>query len=338
MINVCIIGAGGIAQTHADAFKKNSRVNIQAVCDIDEKRVNEFADKYSIKGRYTSLEEMLKSEKGLDAASVCVWTADHASSTVMALNAGLHVLCEKPVARNAIEAQQMVDAAKKNNKLLMIAFPRRFEPKTLVAKEMIEKGTLGDVYLTKGHYMRRTGPGRWFTNKEFSGGGPVIDIGVHCIDQCRYLMGNPKPASVFAVTYDKTVGVEKNAADVYTVEDNGYAIIKYENGSSTILETSFYMHRSNGSFTEVAGTKAGIDILNDKINLHNEVDDFMMDSVVYWTHWSNRKPTFEAEIDHFVECIEDGTPCISPGEDGVTIMRIIDAIYESARTGELVRL
>ncbi len=338
MVNICFVGAGGIAKIHADEYVKNPRVKIQAVCDVNEKNLNEFADKYSIEGRYTSLEEMLKSEKNLDAADVCVWTRDHASSTIMALNAGLHVMCEKPMARNAKEAQEMVDAAKKNNKLLMIAFPRRFEPKTVVAKEMIDKGILGDVYLTKSSYMRRFGPGGWFSNKEFSGGGPVIDIGIHCIDQCRYIMGNPKPVSVFAVTYDKTEGVRKNAIDVYNVEDNGYAIIKYDNGSSTILETSFYMHRASSVFTEVAGSKAGLTLNDDKMVLHNEVDDYMMDSVVNWTHWAKRKDTFQAEIDHFIECIEDCIPCIAPGEDGVTIMKIIDAIYESAQTGELVKL
>ncbi len=346
MVKVCIIGTGRIAQRHAEAYLNNPDVKIQAVCDVFEKGLNEFADKFSVEKVYTSLEEMLSVEKDLDAADVCVWNKDHASSTIAALNAGLHVMCEKPMAISLEEAQKMVDAAKKNNKLLMIAQVARFSRESQVAKDLIEKGTLGDVYLTKAKYLRRyANPGGWFANKELSGGGPVMDIGVHVLDRSRYLMGGPKAVSVYAVNFNN-IGLETNEkTPIYNVEDSATALIRYENGKSTLLETSYIMHCKDVAATnEVYGTKAGL-VLDNQVRIYHEMNGYRMDTVVNKRELESQGPygkqfmsAFDEEISHFVDCIQNGTECICTGEDCLETMRIIDAIYISAETGREVIL
>ena len=147
---------------------------------------------------------MLAELPEIDAVSVCTWNAAHAECTIAALNAGKHVLCEKPMAMNAAEAQAMLDAAKRNDRLLMIGFVRRFGNDCAIAKDLIEHDRMGDIYYAKATYLRRNGcPGGWFGDKARSGGGPLIDLGVHVIDLTRYLMGKPKPVSVYGATFHK---------------------------------------------------------------------------------------------------------------------------------------
>ena len=251
-VKLGLIGAGNIANAHLDAYKSVEGAEIVAICDIDKDRLKETAEKFGIKNTYATAEEMVKAHPELDAADVCVWNCSHASCAITALNAGLHVLCEKPMAYNTKEAEEMLAAARKNGKLLMIGFVLRFSDDAKIAKDVIEAGALGDVYYAKAHYVRRHGnPGGWFANKELSGGGPVIDLGVHVIDIIRYLMGSPKPVSVYAATYDNigkrdhlktNVGwMPKNAkpTDPCTVEDFGTALIRYDNGAVTQLECSY---------------------------------------------------------------------------------------------------
>ena len=177
---------------------------VYAICDINEQRLNETADNFGITRRYTDVDTMLAQLPELDAADVCVWNCNHAECAIKALNAGLHVMCEKPMAYNAEQAIAMKEAAEKNGKLLMIGFVMRFSDEARIAKDFIEKDYLGDIYFSKAQYIRRHGnPGGWFGDKSRSGGGPVIDLGVHVIDLTRYLMGNPKPVSVYATAYDK---------------------------------------------------------------------------------------------------------------------------------------
>lgn len=349
-IKILMIGAGNIANTHLTAYNQNDEVEISAICDINESRLNETADIFNIKKRYTSYEEMLKCEKA-DAADVCVWNCSHAECTVAALNAGLHVLCEKPMAYNTEEAIAMNKAAKKNNKLLMIGFVRRFLNITNVAKDFIDAGNLGEIYYTKATCTRRHGnPGGWFSNKKLSGGGPVIDLGVHIIDQSRYLMGKPKAISVYAATFDKlgrrdnlktNVGwfpKDAKPTDICDVEDLASALIRYDNGAVTALEVSFSKNGNGEYKNEFFGTKGGACFTDDSIELFSEMNDYMVDITPTISNLKNDKYFFNGEIDHFVDCIKGRCECIATAEDGIEIMKILDAIYESARTGHEVIL
>ena len=349
-IKIAMIGAGNIAQTHLDSYMKNPDAEVYAVCDINPVRLQETGDKYHIERRYTDVDTMLAELPELDATDVCVWNVNHASCTIKALNAGLHVLCEKPMAYNAEEAVAMKEAADKNGKLLMIGFVMRYSDEARIAKDFIDKGYLGDIYYAKAHYIRRHGsPGGWFANKALSGGGPVIDLGVHVIDFTRYLMGNPKPVSVYAATFEKLgkkdnlktgpccVPKDAKPEDPCTVEDFASAMIRYDNGAVTHLETSYSLNAEPVINRQLFGTKAGMDLSNG-VKLYGECNDFMADIDIKTDNYKDSCPLFDAEINHFVDCVANGTACRSTAEDGITIMRILDAIYLSAKIGHEVIL
>lgn len=350
-IKIAIIGAGNIAQSHLDSYKKVEDAEIYAVCDINPVRLNETADKFGIERRYTDVDTMLAELPELDAADVCVWNCNHAECTIKALKAGLNVLCEKPMAYNAQQAQEMLDIAKENGKLLMIGFVCRFSKEAKIAGDFINQGYLGDIYYSKAQYVRRHGnPGGWFADKSRSGGGPVIDLGVHVIDLTRYLMGNPKPVSVYAITYDNIgkrdylkTRVEWSPRDAKpddpcTVEDFAGAYIKYDNGAVTHLEASFSFNGEEIYKQQLYGTKGGIDI-TDGAKLYTEYNGYLADINLKTDRYKYACDNeFDEEMAHFVDCVKNGTKCIAPAEDGVEIMRILDAIYESARTGHEVIL
>lgn len=349
-VKIAMIGAGNIAHAHLDAYRKIPDAQIVAVCDPDPGRAQRVAAEYGIAHYFTDLDDMLQAGLALDAADVCVWNCCHASCTIKALNAGLHVLCEKPMAYTASEAEEMKAAAERNGKLLMIGFVLRFSDDARIAMDFIEKGYLGDIYYSKAQYVRRHGnPGGWFCDKSRSGGGPVIDLGVHVIDLTRYLMGNPRPVSVYAVAAQhlgrrdhlKTgVGYSPDQAgqqDICDVEDFASALIRYDNGAATFLETAYDINGEDIAKRQLFGTKGGMD-LSSGVKLFTEYNDYLADIDIKTENLKDGKDMFQAEMGHFVDCIANGTPCRATAEDGITVMKILDAIYESARTGHEVIL
>ena len=349
-IKIALVGAGNIAEAHLSAYKKVPDAEIYAICDINEKRLAETADKFNISRRYTDCETMFNELPELDAADVCVWNCNHASCTMTALRHGLNVLCEKPMAYNASEAEEMAALAKKMNKLLMIGFVMRFMDETRVAQDFISAGSLGEIYYSKATYLRRHGcPGGWFSDRKRSGGGPVIDLGVHVIDHTRFLMGNPKPVSVYASTFDllKNRPYLKNGVewmprdakpdDVCDVEDLAVALIRYDNGAVTLLETSYSLNGEGVTQKHLYGTKGGLSLAGSP-KLFTEINGYLADVTPSMACLKEKSEEFVAEMSHFVDCVKNGTKCIAPAEDGVVIMKILDAIYESARTGHEVIL
>ena len=347
-LRIGMVGAGNIAKTHLDAYKSVENAEIVAICDINPETLAETAKIYGIEKTYATEAEMLANEE-LDACDVVVWNCSHAECTIMALNAGKHVLCEKPMATNAKEAQDMIDAAEKNNKLLMIGFVLRFGDEARIAKDFIDHDYLGDIYYSKATYLRRHGaPGGWFTDKKRSAGGPVIDLGVHVIDLTRYLMGKPKAVSVFASTENKlknrpnlktkVAWSPKGASpsDPYDVEDFAVALIKYDGGQTTLLETSYSINGEEVTKKELYGTKGGMNLNGADLKIYTEVNDFLADITPDTKNYIESKDMFAAEMGHFVDCALNGTECIAPAKDGLEVMKILDAIYESAKTGHEV--
>ncbi|MDI3312320.1 MAG: Gfo/Idh/MocA family oxidoreductase, partial [Thermoanaerobacterium sp.] len=219
---IAIIGDGSISHVHMASYKKLSNVEIVANCDINKERAKKFAEQYGISRTYTDYNEMLKNEE-LDGVNVCTWNNVHAQATIAALNAGVNVLCEKPLALNAKQAEEMVEAARKNNKLIMVGFVRRFGMNTKVLHDRISQGKLGQIYYAKTGCIRRVGnPGGWFSDKKRSGGGPLIDLGVHMIDLARYLMGKPKAVSVIGSAYN-LVGPRSNVKGIQQYKAADYS-------------------------------------------------------------------------------------------------------------------
>lgn len=349
-LKVGIIGTGSISELHIAAYLKNNNVELYAFCDINEERLQFMAEKFDIKHTYTDMNEMLLLEE-LDAVSICTWNSAHAPCTIAALNAGKHVLCEKPMSTSEEEAKAMKEAAERNNKLLMIGFVRRYGNDCNILKEFIDTDYLGDIYYAKATYLRRKGnPGGWFGDKSRSGGGPLIDLGVHVIDLVRYLLGNPKPISVYGATFHKLAdrknirgkefyqSASASEHDICDVEDLATAMIRFENGAVLSIEASFSLNIKNDEGKiELFGTKGGAK-LNPELEIYNELYDYLSNITLDAETALSFDGLFENEINHFVSCLTDGTPCISPAEDGIDIMRILDAIYESARTGHEVIL
>ena len=348
MIKVGVIGTGGISGVHLGGYSRNPNVEIYALCDINEKNLAKRAEEYKVSRTFTDYREML-ALKELDAVSVCTWNSAHAECAIAALRAGKHVLCEKPMALNAEQAQRMQEAAERNGKLLMIGFVRRFGNDCAILKDFIDNGYFGDIYYAKATYLRRKGcPGGWFGDKSRSGGGPLIDLGVHIIDLCRYLMGRPQPVSVYGATFNKLgdrheikSDVEyksdsRSGHDIFDVEDLATAMIRFDNGAVLQIEASFSLNIEKDTGTiELFGTKAGAK-LDPELTIYSEMNSYMTNVTLANPTALSFEGLFENEINHYVDCILHGGPCRNPAVDGVTLMKILDAIYESARTGHEV--
>ena len=247
------------------------------------------------------------------------------------------------------EAEAMQAAAEKNNRLLMIGFVRRFGNDCAIMKDFIDNGYFGDIYYAKATYLRRKGcPGGWFGDKARSGGGPLIDRGVHIIDLCRYLMGNPKPVSVYGATFNKLgnrsnikskagyISQTRENEDIFNVEDLATAMIRFDNGSVLQIEASFSLNiEKDEGVLQFFGTKAGAK-LDPELTIYSEMNDYMTNVKLANSTALSFDGLFENEINHFVECVRTGKPCRNPAQDGVTLMKILTGIYKSAETGHEV--
>ena len=345
-LRVGIVGTGGISQYHMMGYQAlPDTVEVVACCDIDGEKAKKYAEKYGIPAVYTDCREMYQKEN-LDAISVTTWNSAHCDPTIEALEAGINVLCEKPMALNAAQAQKMLDTAKRTGKLLEVGFVRRFGKDAEAIKKCIDAGLLGDIYYAKAVYLRRRGcPGGWFGDKAFSGGGPLIDLGVHVMDLVRYLSGSPMPISAFGSTFsglplgddlDPKAWFIKDGGDhPFNVEDFTSGVVKFDNGLTLTVEASFNLNiEDDYSYVELFGTKAGIRL--DPFKVYTKLSPEDQKLLPKKDPEFEFEPTFCAEIAHFVDCCRNGTLCRAPAEDGVVLMKMIDAIYKSAETGKSV--
>ncbi|MEA4890060.1 MAG: Gfo/Idh/MocA family oxidoreductase [Clostridiaceae bacterium] len=346
-IKVGIIGAGNISNCHMAGYQALDSVEVIAVCDINAQRAADYARKYNIPHVYTDYHEMVRLPE-LDAVSVCTWNNGHKPAAVAALKAGKHVLCEKPPALNTAEALEMQQAARESGKLLMIGFVRRFGKNTRIMSDFIRDGALGRIYYAKTSCVRRVGnPGGWFADKKRSGGGPLIDLGVHMIDLVRFLIGKPQAVTVTGATfadigprYDiKMLNRYQPAdpSDFCDVEDMAVAMIRFDNGVVLQVETSFCQNIKDEKLTlELYGTKAGA-IMEPKMEIFSTAGGYLMDMTPRYSEDENPfAENFKNETAHFIDCIQNGTTCLNPVEDGVELMKILDAVYASASSGHEV--
>ncbi len=233
----------------------------------------------------------------------------------------------------------------------MIGFVRRFGNDCAILKDFIDNGYFGDIYYAKATYLRRKGcPGGWFGDKTRSGGGPLIDLGVHIIDLCRYLMGGHQPVSVYGATFNKLgdrheikgevdyKSDSRSGHDIFNVEDLASAMIRFDNGAVLQIEASFSLNIEKDKGTiELFGTKAGAK-LDPELTIYSEMNGYMTNVELATPTALSFEGLFENEINHYVDCVLNGGECRNPAVDGVTLMKILDGIYESARTGHEVVL
>ncbi len=343
-LRIGIIGLGA-GRGHAAGYQSHAHAELVALADPDENRLKEVGDKYQVPHRYRSAEEMLAKEK-LDVVSVCTPNKFHAPLTMAALQAGAHVLCEKPMALHAAEARQMLVVAQQTGKRIMINFSYRFDPKSRALKSQVEAGALGDIYFARTVWHRRRGLpgfGGWFGQKELAGGGPLIDLGVHRIDLALWLMGYPKPVWVLASTYNHIgTRLAREQGKKFDVEDMAVGLVKFDNGATLEVEASWAANIAENEFmeTRLFGTKGGgihrnvRETYEFESEVYTERDGFQYDTKLHFPPG----PALPNQYHHFIESILTDTPHIATGEEGFVVMELLDAIYESAATGRPVEV
>jgi len=345
-IKVGVIGCGGIAQSiHIPGYQRIENVKVVACCDIVESLAKSVAEKFSIPRYYTDYARMLEREE-LDAVSVCTPNALHKDPTVMALERGVHVLVEKPIAANAEEGAEMVRAARRAGRLLIVGFQERFNPYAQLLRKFAESGDFGWIHYIRAVYMRRRGVPTWgvFLSKALQGGGALIDIGVHALDLAMFIHGFKRPLNVLGRAYT-LLGRSREAAEAnmwgpwdtekFEVDDNAFAVVSMEDGSFMILEASWASHsKSQGSFNVfLRGTRGGAQLDPPEVYMDRNGVAFDMAPVV------NIKPDWREQsymkMKKFVESIIAEKPLYAPGEEGVVVQSVIDAIYRSTDTGRV---
>lgn len=345
MLKVGIVGTGGIYKgAHLPGWlAAKDEAEIVALCDAYRPSAEAAAKDFPDAKVYDDYRELL-ADPSIDIVGICTPNVYHSEVAIAALEQGKHVFCEKPDAINPVEAQKMADAAKKSGKLLMTMRNNRFSEAAQFAKRYIGEGKMGDLYMGRCGWLRRRGiPGRggWFTTKEMSGGGPLIDLGVHMIDMAIWLGGNPKPVAVSGATYRKFADRPDASGRVpegtFDVEDLAAGFIRFDNGAVLQIEFSWASNvEEEKKFLEWRGTEGGFSLVNDELRIFTEQDGALIDLQPKFP--GGGLPQHTANILHFIACVQGReTPTITP-DQGVDMIKILSAIYESAETGLEVRL
>lgn len=353
-LKVGIIGCGGIANgKHMPSLAKVKEAEMVAFCDIIVEKAEKAAKEFGTSDAkvYSDYRQLLK-DKSIDVIHVCTPNKSHADITVDSLEAGKHVMCEKPMAKTAADAKRMVEAAKKTGKKLTIGYQNRYSAESLYLKKLCQENELGEIYMAKAHAIRRRAVPTWgvFLNEEEQGGGPLIDIGTHALDMTLWMMNNYKVKSVMGNVYYK-LGKKKDAANAwgpwdpekYTVEDSAFGFITMENGATIILESSWAINylQIGEAKTTLCGTEAGADMWDGlRINgekysrLYITKPDLSAGGVAFYEGASDNPSDLEAKM--WIDCIiNDTEPMVKP-EEAYTVTEILEAIYESGKTGKAV--
>ncbi|MBE7466025.1 MAG: Gfo/Idh/MocA family oxidoreductase [Planctomycetes bacterium] len=342
-LRVGFVGAGGIAGTHANNYQNMPDVEIVAASDVSEKGLKAFQEKYKVPQVFTDWKQMLK-ECELDAVSVCTPNFLHCEPTIGALNAGCHVLCEKPLAMSAAEGRRMLAAAKKNKKQLVIAFQFRFDGKTQALRRAYDEGFFGKVLYVRVKAIRRRGIPNWgvFGRKELQGGGPLIDIGVHALEMAHYAVGAPQPQSALGFTWTYLGNKPSNTAcswpnwdwKTYTVEDLAVGTIRTKNGPVFHLESAFVAHTDQeGMDFTIFGEKGGAQWST--TSLYHDHAGMMVNSTPAFVA---KRDGFVHKMRHFVDVCQGKCKTEAPAEHGLMVQQMLDGIYASAKQGKEVKI
>ena len=353
-LRIGIIGCGGIANgKHLPSLKAINRADIVAFCDLIPERAEKACAEYGAEGAktYTDYHRLLE-DKSIDVVYVLTPNRMHAQVSIDALNAGKHVMCEKPMAKTAADARAMVEAAKKSGKKLTIGYQHRHKPEARYLKSVIERGDLGEIYYSKAYAIRRRGTPNWgvFLNEYEQGGGPLIDIGTQSLDLTLYLMNNYRPRMVVGTTYKKVENPEMGnpwggwPEGANTMEDAAFGFIVMENGATINLEATWALNTiepiPEGS-TQLCGSKAGAQIKGGvSINKAEfgrliEIRPDMSAGGVAFYDGVKETPAITEQM-RWLDAIEnDADPVVLP-EQACVVSEILEAIYKSARTGQPV--
>jgi len=345
-VKVGIIGIGTIGTVHADAFSANSNdAEIAIFCDINSERLKVMGEKYKVGKLCSDYKDVLKSN--IDAVVVSVGNVLHKVIACAALKAGKNVLLEKPMAMNSKEAAEIVDAAGKSRKILQIGMVQRQRGDIQLARKYVEDGILGDIYHMRTVLIRRRGIpglGGWFTAKSASGGGPLIDVGVHWFDAAMFISGHWNPTAVSAMSYSKFGNPMENYKyvsmwagppkydGVCDTEDYATGFVRYGKKATMSFEIAWAANADDESFVEVLGTKGGIRVFSSKNpKLLTEYNGNLANIELLIPESGN---SFQIQAKKFIDACRGERSSEVPGMQGLINMKLIDAIYESGVKGK----
>ena len=322
------------------SLAKQPDVKILAVADVNEESARSAAEQFEVKHVLTDYKKLLEMDE-IDAVHICTPNNLHMPPTVEALEAGKHVMVEKPIARNAVEGAKMVEAAKKSKKKFMVAQNVRFDAGNQCLKRFIDAGDLGEVYFARAWALRRRGIPNWgvFIDKEKQGGGPLIDIGVHVLDLTLFLMGHPKPISASGQAFTKIGNTPGHVGKWgpwdyknYTVEDYAAAFVRLDDGRSLVIESSFAANIGEDRFgSALMGTKGGAE--TNPLRIFGEDKGTLYDMTPVQLPKVN---SYEVECRGFYDAIQNDTEPPVTGEQALNVMKILDGIYKSSELGKEV--
>ncbi|MBI4429094.1 MAG: Gfo/Idh/MocA family oxidoreductase [Ignavibacteriales bacterium] len=327
-----IVGLGNIAQTiHLPILTKLSDAEVVAVCDLDDNKARFVAEKFEIPRYYSDVETMLKSDEGIQGVDICTPTAVHRDVALAAIESKKDVLVEKPLARTQREAVDIVAAAKKNHRKVMVGMNNRFRPDAMILKSFIEDHALGKIFYAKaGWFKKLNAESVWFTRKEQSGGGVVLDLGIVMFDLAFWMMGFPEVKEVTSTHYKHFTK---------DVEDSSIMFMKMKNGSTLSIEAS-WSFESNADFfycdcfgTEGSGSLNPFRILK---RMHGSLVNLAPASQE--TPQSLYRKSYENELKHWAGAVRGLHPVVSTGEEAVHRMKVVDAVYKSAKRGKAVTI
>ncbi|NLM60828.1 MAG: Gfo/Idh/MocA family oxidoreductase [Clostridiales bacterium] len=357
-LKIGIIGCGGIANDkHMPSMAKQPDVELVAFCDLILERAEKAASQYGVAGAkvYTDYRQLLE-DKSIDAVHVLTPNVSHCEISCAAMEAGKHVMCEKPMAANVEDAQKMMDTAKRTGKLLTIGYQYRLMDTHFTMKRYCDAGYLGEIYYAEANAIRRRGVPTWgvFTDKSKQGGGPLIDIATHALDLTLWMMDNYEPKSVTGVTFEKlgkylgpdeqgnTMGVWD--PEKYEVEDSAFGFVVMKNGALINVKSSWALNIvDNGGMVRLCGTKGGLDSSMEGVRLNQvilgkqTITNIETVSPFGRVHPRNQvmNPN-DAEATHWVNALKGRGELFVKPEQAFVVTKILDAIYKSAASGKTI--
>ena len=352
-LRIGIIGCGGIANgKHMPSIKQLDDVEMTAFCDIVPERAEKAAKEYGTPDAkvYTDYKELLK-DASINNVRVLTQNNMHARISIDAMRAGKHVMCEKPMAMNYAEAQEMIRVSRETGRLLTIGYQHKFDPDVVYAKKESQKGTFGDMYFAKANVVRRRGVPTWgvFTQKSEQGGGALIDIGTHALDIVLYLLDNYKPKMAVGSAYDKLKNTGETAnpfgpwdVNRYDVEESAFGYVVMENGATILLEAAWALNTTDtaGIRYMVCGTKAGADNYNGKFKINGVCNDRLYvtepdlgaGGVAFYQGKSTSPAVQEQRV--FIDAILGKGELATRPEAAAVVTEILEGIYISAQSGK----
>lgn len=328
---IAVIGLGGIAQVvHLPVLSKLGNVEICAVADINKNRLKTVSEKFSIVNQFFDYKELLATQD-VDAVIITTPTNTHSEIAIECLKAKKHVLIEKPISRNLAEAKEIKAVARKNNKQVMIGMNLRFRPDAMLMKSLVSSGELGDIfYIRCGWLRKQSSEEKWFLNKNKSGGGVIIDLGILILDLAMWIMNDHKM---------KSVTVQKYSHDTKDVEDSAVGLLRFDNNQVISFEVSWGLHSEWDKFHLAAFGTKGTAHLN-PLRAYKRLETNRIDYTLAQPANSSNlfKKSYENELKHFIGMVRENNPVPSSCDDAVSLMRLLEAMYKSADSKKEVSL